>query len=299
MDGKYLIPFYPDDLKALATLLWANSLVQDSAVIRGMRCESAHPTYDHSTGHVTDTTCAGVDPGDFHTSVLELVGARKGTFIINRTNKDQVWNQPIASYSLQYFNPVTNVEMPLQQAIVSRSVYDDPFAQYRNVAATSIVGVNMVLKYVSETSPDHRESDDASDDKIKELDLHYDLELDANQQIVGGEWRSATDSSNNDPDSSDIDDDGNEVQIPAYPGFIWKFPIAKPTAFSIADGDITQDDPTQASRDTVVAASKKASQFRYNHYRYDSNGNATLDYAELKPQPLEKVVKSLVDQSHN
>ena len=306
LDGKYLIPFYPDDLKALETLLWANSLIQDHTVMQGMRCQSRNPSFNQSNGHVEDLTCEGVDPSAFHTSVLEIVGARKSTFIINRKNNQQVWNQPIAGYELHYFNPISGDQSELNDAIVPRSSYSDPFSQYRNANAKSIVGVEMKLKYISETRPDHRSHDDESKDNIKSLNLRYDLELDENQKIVGGEWRNAEDpdvpsSDNSDDSSSDSENtassDEQNADIPTYPGFIWKFESDTPYAFSIADGDIVETNANQANIESVIAASKKAAQFHYNHYQYDSSGNSTVSFQELKPQPLEKVLRTLIDQS--
>lgn len=114
LDGKYLIPFFPDDLKALSTRLWANSLIQDFTVAQGMRCTVKKPRVDR-TGHVIEDTCKGVNPGDFHVSVLEMVGARKKSFVVNRSNTRQVWNQPVAGYELTYFNPITDKDGELQQ----------------------------------------------------------------------------------------------------------------------------------------------------------------------------------------
>jgi hypothetical protein len=46
--------------------------------------------------------------------------------------------------------------------------------------------------------------------------------------------------------------------------------------------------------EVLIAASKKAARFTYNHYNWDENGNATtVKRTELKPQPLSKVVDAL------
>ncbi|MBI2711993.1 MAG: hypothetical protein HYX41_03870 [Bdellovibrio sp.] len=46
----------------------------------------------------------------------------------------------------------------------------------------------MRLVYVKETDPSHAMTDSASQDNRVAVDYLYDLELDANYQIIGGEW---------------------------------------------------------------------------------------------------------------
>jgi hypothetical protein len=295
LDGKYLIPFYPDDLKALSTLLWANSLIQDNTVFEGERCVSNDPNFDAATGHVNDQNCAGVAPNDFHVTLLEMIGARKQPFIVDRSNSTQVWNQPIAGYELKYFNPISGDEKDLKDAVVKRSDYPDPYDAYRNKATVSIVGVHMRLRYVSETLPAHRATDDASKDTVKNLDLIYDLELDANSQIIGGQWRDSEDSDA----THNQNDDGEEdtASIPKFPGFIWKFKTSTPMAMSVADADLPATDLSTVNHEALLAASRKAGTFRYKLYKTDQNGNTVFDRAQLRPQPLEKVVTALVNLS--
>jgi len=293
LDGKYLIPFYPDDLKALATLLWGNSLIQDHTVMAGSRCQAKKPLFDRANGKVLNETCQGVSPADFHVAVLELVGARKESFVINRQNNTQVWNQPIASYELSYFNPITGKEeKDLQKAIVGRTEYpSDPFFKYRDKNAVWIVGVNMMLHYTAETNAGHQKTNSDKADRVKRMKLHYDLELDANYRIIGGEWRGAENL-----DANDGTDD--EVNIPKYPGFIWKFATNTPVAYSVADHDLPSENPTQVDFTSVVHASKIASQFRYTVYRYKPDGTRSIYRQELRPQPLGKVVHYLIGLAH-
>ena len=46
----------------------------------------------------------------------------------------------------------------------------------------------MQVAYVVETAPNHNRTDSAAQDAITTVDYLYDLELDANGNIVGGEW---------------------------------------------------------------------------------------------------------------
>lgn len=285
LDGKYMIPFYPHDLKALATRLWGNSLIQDYTISQGLRCNTKHAERDKRTGKILNPTCVGVNPGDFHVTLLELVGVRKGSFVINRkSNKLDVWNQPVAGYELNYFNPMTEKVGDLKSSVVRANAYADPFNRFRAEGTKYLVGVEMKLKYTTETAPSHAKTDGPQDDKIKDLEIRYDLELDADYRVIGGEWKGKVDPGK-----------GTETRdVAKYPGFIWKFIAQEPKAISVADLDFPETDVSTVKREVLIAASKKAAQFRYNHYNWDENGNATtVQRTELKPQPLSKVVDTL------
>lgn len=287
LDGRYLIPFYPDDLKALATLLWANSLIQDHTTVLGQRCNTRNPEFDDSNGKVLSEACQGVNPADLHVSLLEMMGARKQSFIVNRTNNTQVWNQPIASYEMKFFNLVTGNEGNLKDVILARGQYADPFHAYRSGRSVAVVGVDLTVKYTSERNPTHRKTDKPGNDKIKKLHVRYDLELDGQSKIVGGEWISSDDTP-----SDDNDDNEGGIQPPKYPGFIWKFMTAQPVAYSVGDYDLTGDDVTMMSLPAVLAASTKASKFVYKVY-------SPKERTERRPQPLAKIVNQLVKISHD
>src|SRR5690606_24999070 len=44
-NGK-ILPFYPDDIKALISLMYANSVVQDNVIVEGLRCDDKRPERD-------------------------------------------------------------------------------------------------------------------------------------------------------------------------------------------------------------------------------------------------------------
>jgi hypothetical protein len=228
LDGKYMIPFYPHDLKALATRLWGNSLIQDYTVSQGLRCNTKRAEKDSITGKILNETCEGVNPGDFHVTLLEMMGVRKESFVINKkSNVLDVWNQPVASYELKYFNPETEKTGGLKNSVVRANSFSDPFFHYRAPGTQYLVGVEMKLNYTAETFPSHAKTDGVQDDKIKDLEIRYDLELDENYRVIGGEWRGKLDRSS-----------GTETaDVAKYPGFMWKFTAQQPKAMSIADFD--------------------------------------------------------------
>lgn len=297
LDGKYVIPFFPHDLKALATRLWGNSLIQDHTLAQGFRCNSKHPKTDPHSGKVLDITCEGVNPGDFHITMLEMVGGRKESFVLNRKNTDQVWNQPVAGYELTYFNPATDKNGTLDQSIVRRQGFQDPYVKFRDASVTYVVGVEMKLKYISETAPNHEVADGPANDKVKTLKLRYDIELDADYKIVGGEWRHQIDPVvSSDGNSGGYNDE--TANMPQYPGFLWRFKDSNPVALATVDFDLSSSNLAELSREELVAASKKGSQFRYKHFNYDAEGNpTTIRREELRPQPLGTIVNALIEMA--
>ena len=186
VDG-YKIRFYPSDIKALATALWAN-LSPPTRFIGG-RCKAKEPAED-SNGRILSPECFDTNPGTWHLSVVNQIGVSKRSFILDATYDYEVWNQPVLSYEYSYFNPQLFKKVnTLQEAIVPINKFtQDKFSKYRSSSAAYIVGVAMKLVYIKEVSPSHTSPDLADYDKRIAVDYLYDLELDKHHQIIGGEW---------------------------------------------------------------------------------------------------------------
>lgn len=182
------ITFYPSDIKALASLLWANT--RNTTRFIGGRCNDQNPAKDPATGRVTSSKCFDTNPGTWHLAVVNQIGASKRSMVMDVTYDYQVWNQPTYAYQYSYFNPQNmSATSSLTAATVSKAAFTrDKFKAYRSSRAASFVGISMRVSYVVETQPSHRGSDSASNDAIQQVDYRYDLELDANNRIIGGEW---------------------------------------------------------------------------------------------------------------
>ena len=77
----------------------------------------------------------------------------------------------------------------LAEAKVAIANYtNDKFKKYRSPQAVAVVGIEMSVSYVVETRPSQRDTDNPSYDAIRKVSYLYDLELDANGKIIGGEW---------------------------------------------------------------------------------------------------------------
>jgi hypothetical protein len=287
LNGKFLIPFYPDDLKALVTLLWANSLIQDYTKTEGLRCHTDSPEFDEGNGKVLDNTCKGVNPALWHLSVLSLVGKQHKPFIINKNNNKEIWNQPVSEYEIRYFNPKRGQYGSLEESTVSTQRAWDGLSQFRGQSTHFLVGVEMKLSYVAETNPDHLETDSKEIDRIETMILRYDLELDEQKRVVGGEWL-----------YSDHADFGlDEFKPPVYPGFIWRFQSENPIAMSVADAQVPLAGIQTMPDSERVALSRKAASFRYDLYERGPE-KPVVYRRELRPQPLGAVVYPLIEWAH-
>ena len=194
------MPFYPNDLKALASLMWANSTIQDAVIVEGLRCNQNRPEKDDN-GRFIDTKldrgdksllprCADVHPAVYHAAIINILGIEGRSFVIDKSSSAHISNQPVAGYSYSYFNPETGKEGTLESSSMSVSAYaKDPFRASRNPEAKYIVGVAMTLKYLGGDDPALHETNFPSDDKVEDLKFNYDLELSADYKIIGGQWR--------------------------------------------------------------------------------------------------------------
>ncbi len=186
-DGSTWIQFYPSDIKALASLLWAVSPGETKFI--GSRCDDKNPK-QNSEGRVVDSGCFDTNPGTWHLSVVNQVGAAKRSMVMDATFDYEVWNHPIQSYSYEYFNPQTLKAVDsLEDAMVAMEDFSkDKFAKFRSEDAVAVVGVSMTVHYTVENEPNTNKKDRERNDSLNSVTYQYDLELDSKGRIIGGEW---------------------------------------------------------------------------------------------------------------
>ena len=220
-NGKVL-NFYPTDIKGLASLLWANSLIQDQkfifkdkegnalkdengdpkigggVIMQGLRCNEKRPSkdewgrfYDSAPDYYSkklEPRCVGVHPAIWHMSLVNIIGKQGRSFIVERKVKEAVDNHPLSSYKSRFFNPNTGDYGPLSEVIQPLDEADQ-FYKFRNPKTKFIVGVETTMTYLDWERPNRDETDSPEKDKLKDIEMLYDLELDAEGNIVGGQWR--------------------------------------------------------------------------------------------------------------
>lgn len=220
-DGRKLT-FLPDDLKALASLLWANSLIQDGKwnpldengnnltdnngekaitggiIMQGLRCNEKRPKTDEwgrfydaqpdAFSKKLEPRCVGVHPATWHMGLVNILGHQGRSFIVERKVKAAVDNNPMSSYKMEFFNPYTGDYGTLAESVRPANE-EDQFRDFRNPAVKMLVGVRTTMTYIRWDTPARRDHDKEEYDKPKDIEMMYDLELDAEGNIIGGQWR--------------------------------------------------------------------------------------------------------------
>ncbi|MDA8793557.1 hypothetical protein N9N67_09930 [Bacteriovoracaceae bacterium] len=313
------IRMYPEDIKALASLTWANSIVQDTAMTEGLRCNRGSPKkdkfgryYDHKPDKFSkkyEPRCVGVHPALFHLSLVNILGNQKRSFVVERKIKAEIDNHPISGYSTTYFNVNTLEDGTLFDSTVKRTKYKkDPFKSFRNPDATHIVGVKMKLYYVDWMLPRRKDFDSFKDDDIVKKEMMYDLELDTAGNILGGQWRVAK---RGKPllGKASIFSKNNQ------PNFIWVIPRDWRKSFQ-NDSSVTKwnDTSVPPPSDWKHAALSKAHPFIYKEWALGPNGDVwkfcpmknrltgetkdvPCERSYNRPQPLYNFVNKLVEVS--
>ena len=188
-DSGREISFSPSDLKALASLLWASS--PGKTLFIGGRCEEKNPERDY-LNREKNPDCLDTNPGTWHLAVVNQIGVAQRSFVLDVTAGYEVWNQPVLGYDYYYINPLTGKRSrKLQEAKVGiHNLREDSLGAVRSRRAESLVKVVMNLKYIAENNPTLETEDSIGQDFFSSIELSYDLELDASDKIVGGEWLS-------------------------------------------------------------------------------------------------------------
>jgi hypothetical protein len=185
-NGKGVMRLYPHDLKGLVSQLWAQANFNYNFL--GGRCNSKNPSAD-SNGRITSSECFDINPSTWHLALTHWVGRDRQSFVLDATYDYEVWNQPISSYELRYFNPVTHQQSSMETSIVPYSeVQKDPYKKYRSPNVRYLVGVISDIKYVVEEEPHQYDSVSDPLSRLVTVTYYYDLELDQEYNIIGGEW---------------------------------------------------------------------------------------------------------------
>lgn len=185
-EGKELT-FTPSDLKALATLLWANAGGKTKFV--GSRCEEKDVRLDPNERE-KNPDCFDTNPATWHLAVVNQIALGKRSFVMDVSAGQEVWNQPVYGYRYDYVNPNTHKwARKLKDAKVPlANLRKDPHRKYRAPETAFVVRIAMEVSYVTETNPNASPVDLPENDRHNLVSFAYDLELDHEDNIVGGEW---------------------------------------------------------------------------------------------------------------
>ncbi|MBY0517541.1 MAG: hypothetical protein K2P81_11560 [Bacteriovoracaceae bacterium] len=226
-NGKRVL-FYPDDIKALVSLMYSNSTLQSHVLVEGYRCNEKNPPRDEFGRNVDSMPqklgeeilprCADVHPAVWHSSVVNLIGVQGRALVTEIDMNATVNNHPMAGYKFRWFNPNTGKTGKIADSLLELKDYVDPYQSARNPEATKLIGVEMDMVYVDWVTPKDNLTNSIEDDKLKTQTFLYDLELDKNGNIVGGQWRAERVIK-----KYDQDEDGVAPSI-KQPDFFWVAP---------------------------------------------------------------------------
>lgn len=310
-NGKRL-PFYPTDIKALVSLAFANSLVQQETLIEGFRCNNKNPRQDEYGRFIDDLPsrdeigvlprCADVHPAVWHLAVVNLMGLQRRSLVVEIDANAKVNNHPLGAYQFSYFNPKSGRVGSLEKSMVDLADYRrDPYAGSRHADTRYVVGVEMRMLYVDWVSPDDAKAA-ASEGKFKKKDFLYDLELDAYGNVVGGQWRV-------NHIIEFVTDRGSDLTT-NQPDFFWVLPKNYMRHFQGIQGlpewrvDSSRPAPQEWKNAAFGAHSfmfQETAEFGFNSTCPVIRGKQVLrvpcEFKHPKPQPLLNVVNQLVELS--
>jgi len=197
-NGKKVF-FYPDDIKALVSLMYSNSVLQSNVLVEGYRCNEKNLKRDEfgrnidrlptKSGEGILPRCADVHPAVWHASVINLIGVQGRAIVAEIDANATVNNHPMSGYKFNWFNPATGDIGDATNSILDLKNYNDPYKSARNPQAKKLTGVEMEMIVIDWVTPKENLVNGPEDDKFKTKKFIYDLELDHLGNIVGGQWR--------------------------------------------------------------------------------------------------------------
>ena len=177
------IRFDVSDIKALLILMYDEA----RQIAIGERCLESNPKRD-LTGRILNPDCRNINAGTFHLLITNLVGLMGRSVGEDRSNYDEVWNQPVLGYRVLKSQKRSKEE-------ANTLLGQAPFSSYDfNSKAVELVEVEMELDYVTESDPSKYPMNPQIDHYTRTDRYRYILELDGSGNVIGGEWIAQRDS---------------------------------------------------------------------------------------------------------
>jgi len=203
-------------------------------------------------------------------------------------------------YSMKYFNPnngklYTNIDKNIVEANNK-----DQFQDFRNPNTKYVVGVVTWMTYIDWKRPSRYLRDSESNDKTDTQKMYYDLELDKDYNIIGGQWRAK---------KVGRDTKGDNLNH-KQPDFFWAITKDWKPFFGKVDNVAKWEDTSKAPPASWKKLAKEAHEFIYHKkYEYGTGQKCTVyhktqrgkkrevscEYEEPQPQPFINVVNILIE----
>ncbi len=183
------VTFKPWDTKALLAELYMSAT---DVFLGGQRCD------DNNTDRPDPTRmgpCEDTNPGSFHLAIANWIGRMRQPLVVDLAANDEVWNYPLYKFTVNN-NPDPKVVLTKTQA--NQILTGNGSANYIfNPLATSFRRVSVTLNYANVVSGGESQNP-APNRVVGTKTLEYLLELNDQDEIVGGEWLGS--SKNSHPD---------------------------------------------------------------------------------------------------
>jgi hypothetical protein len=170
------ITFYQADIKALIQTVYDSS----KSIILGGRCNAKDVERDEQ-GRPTDSRCRDTNAGAFHVIMANFLGIHKMSFLEDRTYDYEVWNQPVTRFEVTQLE-----EVDLAKAIELTGLEGDEYTY--NPEAKRFAEVFASLTYITESHAEARALVPEIAQYERTDNYKYLLEMDADGNIIGGEW---------------------------------------------------------------------------------------------------------------
>lgn len=158
------VPFGSSDVKALLTY-FQGEIASSRTYFLGARCEADGSNPDD----MRRPECRDTNAGSFHVVIANQIGVKKEGFVIDKNRGQEVWNHPVFAFKTTYGD----------------SQPPSPGAAPNAVKETS---VRTRVKYASEIGPMWEPVLGTDFQYDATVEYEYRIEIDANGNIVGGEW---------------------------------------------------------------------------------------------------------------
>lgn len=171
------VPFGSSDVKALLTY-YQSKIYRDDRQTRksakdwrkiatSTRCRENLETNPEAAD---SPECQGVNPGSFHIIIANRIGLQKKAVVIDIVRDAEVWNQPVFAYQSKIVRKIGTAAPKSAKGTVERLV------------------IKTRVTYTQESSAHWSAMGSANSDYAKTVEYEYELEINRQGEIVGGQW---------------------------------------------------------------------------------------------------------------
>jgi hypothetical protein len=171
------VTFEPMDIKALITQIYDTAKI--GTIFTGQRCNLQNPQTDQN-GRFVNQECRDVTPEFFHLVLTNLIGRFDRSFIADVSADYQVWNHPAKGYEINLQEKISREDAMKRFFPAANST-----SYIFNQNAKDLLHVQTINSYITESNEN---TSGLAYRYTTTRYFDYLLELDAQDNIIGGEW---------------------------------------------------------------------------------------------------------------